>query len=211
VAAIRQVAALALTLHKDQHLPRRAVIAWRSASPLHVALARSRDASSPHAPAAFTAGPRQVELGEALAARIAETTRMAADAAVSVGLFELASGRFAKPIHDVHKLATRAIARFLVTGQGTTETERNFPGRVGVMAAVFGLSVTTLTRSYVLWRDSNLRVLNEEVRRLGTPLAVYDEARRLIRSSSETGIKRMVLAYEDQMRTSRRRLRARSV
>jgi hypothetical protein len=130
---------------------------------------------------------------------------MTAEAAVAAGLQELASGRLAKPIHDLHKLATRAIARFLVTGQGTTETERNFTSRVGVMAAVFGLSVATLSQSYMLWRDSNLRVLNEEVRRLGTSLAVYDEARRLIRSSAETGIKRMAQAYEDQMRAVRRR------
>jgi hypothetical protein len=67
------------------------------------------------------------------------------------------------------------------------------------MAAVFGLSLATLNQSYLLWRDSNLRVLNEEVRRLGTSLAIYDEAGRLIRSSAETGIKRMAQAYEYQM------------
>jgi hypothetical protein len=118
---------------------------------------------------------------------------------------ELASGRLAKSIHDVHKLATRAVARFLVTGQGTTESERNFIGRVGVMAAVFGLSVATLSRSCLLWRDSNLRVLHEEVRRLGTPPAVDDDARRLIRSSAETSIKRMAQAYEDQLVVAGRR------
>lgn len=125
---------------------------------------------SPSAPPAFSRDPAQIALGQALAARVTEATRITAEDAASVGLFEFASGRFAKPIHDLHNLATRAIARFLVTGQGTTETERNFIGRVGVMAAVFGLSVATLTRSYLLWRDSNLRVLNEEVKRLGTSL-----------------------------------------
>jgi hypothetical protein len=130
---------------------------------------------------------------------------MTAEAALAMGLPELASGRFAKPIHDLHKLATRAIARFLVTGQGTTETERTFTSRVGVMAAVIGLSTATLNQSYVLWRDSNLRVLNEEVGRLCTSPAVYDEARRLIRSSAETGFKRMAQAYEEQMQVVRRR------
>jgi hypothetical protein len=211
VAAITQVAALALKMQNDRRVQRPVVLAWRSASPLLVALARGRDAASPRAPAAFTVDPEQLELGEALAMRVAEVTRMAADAAVAAGLPELASGRLAKPINDVHKVATRAIARFLVTGQGTTEIERNFTGRVGVMAAVFGLSITTLTRSYVLWRDCNLRVLNEEVRRLGISLAVYDQARRLIRSTSETGIKRMVLAYEDHVRASNRRLRAKAL
>jgi hypothetical protein len=130
---------------------------------------------------------------------------MIAEEAVAAGFPELASGRLAKPIHDLHKLTTRAIARFLVTGQGTTETERNFTSRVGVMAAVVGLSIATLNKSYLLWRDSNLRVLNEEVRRLGTSLAVSDEARRLIRSIAETGISRMAQAYEEQMQVLRRR------
>jgi hypothetical protein len=129
---------------------------------------------------------------------------MTAAAALAAGFPELASGRLAKPIHDLHKLTTRAIARFLVTGQGTTEIERNFTSRVGVMGAALGLTVAALSQSYVLWRDANLRVLNEEVRRLGTSLTVCDEARRLIRSTAETGIQRMALAYEDQMRANSR-------
>ena len=164
-----------------------------------------RDSSLPSAPATFSADPAQIVLGQALAARATEATRLAAEAAVAAGLPELASGRFAKPLHDLHNLASRVIARFLVTGQGTTENERNFTSRVGVMAAVFGLSLATLNQSYLLWRDSNLRVLNDEVRRLGTSLAVYDEARRLIRSSAETGIKRMAQAYEYQMQVVGRR------
>jgi hypothetical protein len=164
-----------------------------------VAAKFNRDASVPCVPATFSADPAQIVLGQALAARVSEATRLTAEAAVAVGLPELASGRFARSIHDLHKLATRAIARFLLTGQGTSETERNFTCRVGVMAAVFGVSVATLNQSYLLWRDSNLRVLNEEVRRLGTSLAIYDEARRLYRSTAETGIKRMVQAYDDQM------------
>jgi hypothetical protein len=150
-------------------------------------------------PAIFSADPAQIVLGRALARRAAEAARLAAEAAVVAGLPELASGRFARQVHDLHKLATRAIARFLVTGQGTTETERNFTSRVGIMAAVLGLSVATLNKSYLLWRDSSLRLLNEEVRRLGTPPAIYDEARRLITSSAETGIKRMAQAYADQV------------
>ena len=162
-------------------------------------LAWQRHSNSHPAPATFSADSAQIVLGRALEARATEATRMTAEAAVAAGMPELASGRLARPLQDLHKLATRAIARFLVTGQGTTETERNFTSKVGVMAAVFGLSMATLNVSYLLWRDSNLRVLNEEVRRLGTSLAIYDEARRLFRSSAETGIKRMAQAYEDQL------------
>jgi hypothetical protein len=140
-----------------------------------------------------------VALGHALALRVTAATNMTAQAVAAAGLLELASRRFAKLLYDVHNLTTRALARFLVTGQGTTETERNFLKRLGVTAAAHGLSIVTLTRSYLLWRDTNLRVLNEEATRLGTAPAVVEEARMIIRSSADSGILRIAGAYDDQM------------
>jgi signal transduction histidine kinase len=130
---------------------------------------------------------------------------MTADAAAAAGLKELASRRFAKPIRHIHNLATRGVARFLISGQTTTEKERNFIGRLGVMAALYGLSVATMTRSYLLWRDANLDVLNEEAQRLGTAAAVSAEASAVIRSSADTGIVRMARAYDFQMHLAKRR------
>jgi len=66
-------------------------------------------------------------------------------------------------------------------------------------AAAHGLSSATLNRSYFLWRDTNLRVLNEEARRLGTAPAVAEEARMIIRSSADTAILRIARAYDDRM------------
>jgi hypothetical protein len=160
-------------------------------------LAWQRITVSPRAPASFCLDPDQVALGRALAARLIEVTRLTAEATLAAGLVELATRRFAKPIHDVHALTTRAIARFLVTGQGTTETERNFVARLGFMAARHGLSLATLTRSYILWRDTNLRILNEEISRLRIAVGVSDLARKMIRSSAETGILRVTRAYEE--------------
>ena len=130
---------------------------------------------------------------------------MTAAAAAAAGLTELATRRFAKPIRHIHNLATRGVARFLISGQTTTEKERNFIGRLGVMAALFGLSVATMTRSYLLWRDTNLEVLNEEAVRLGTAAAITAEASEIIRSSADTGIVRMARAYDFQMHLAERR------
>ena len=151
----------------------------------------------PCAPAAFVAPPDQIALGRALAARVIEATRMTADAAAAEGLYS-GSRRFAKHIHDVHRLTTRAIARFMITGQGTTQTERNFISRLGDVAAQCGFSLFTLTRFYLLWRDTNLIVLNQEIGRLGTSLAVAHEARMIISSMAKTGIERLALAAYDR-------------
>ena len=164
------------------------------------AFALSRKARSYRVPETVLADPdEKVELGRALEARIAEATRLTAVAAAAAGLTELASRRFAKPIRHVHNLATRGIATFLVTGQSSSEKERNFIGRLGVMAALYGLSVATLTRSYLLWRDTNLQVLDEEAARLGTSAAVFAEAMATIRSTTDTGLVRMARAYDFQM------------
>jgi signal transduction histidine kinase len=48
-------------------------------------------------------------------------------------------------------------------------------------------------------------VLNEEISRLGTAMAFADEARRMIRSSADTGIVRMARAYDVQMHVVRGR------
>jgi hypothetical protein len=169
------------------------------------ALALSRSAGSLHAPASFPANEDQLALGRALAARVGEVTQMTAEAAAATGLLELASCRFAKPIHDVHTLASRVIARFLITGQGTSTRERNFIASFGVLAALYRLPVATLASSFLLWRDANLRILNEEVKRLGTTLAVSEEARKIIRSIADTGMVGMALAYDDQVLAKKRK------
>jgi hypothetical protein len=148
---------------------------------------------------ALVADPSQVRLGQALAARVTEVTRLTVEAAVAAGLIELTSPRFARQIRDVHTLTSRAIARFLITGQGTSEAERNFISRVGIFAARHGLSLATLSRSYAVWRDANLRVMNEEVNRLDIGQAVASVARSIIRSSADTGLRRMARAYEYQV------------
>lgn len=157
---------------------------------------------SPSAPEILPANWDRIALGRALAARVTDATRMTAEAEAAAGLDELASYRFAKPIHDVHKLASRVIARFMITGEGTTQRERNFFGTLGVLAARHGLPVATLARSYLLWRDTNLRVLNEEARRLGIALEIFEEARKIIRSRTDADIVGMALAYDDYLARS---------
>jgi hypothetical protein len=160
--------------------------------------------SALHRPSSLSADPASVRLGQALAGRVSEVTRMAAAATGAASLIELTSPRFAKQIRDVHTLTSRAIARFLITGQGTTENERNFISRVGIFAARYGLSLAILSRSYVEWRDANLRVVNEEINRLAIGQTVSNLARKIIRSSADTGLRRMARAYEFQMHMAAR-------
>lgn len=140
-----------------------------------------------------------VELGRALASRAGEATAKCAQAAASAGLSELASWGMAKRIRHVHNVATRGVANQLMTGRGTTEKERHFIGELGVTAALRGASVATLVRSYLLWRDVNLAVLEEDVCSHGTPPAVADEAYAMVRASADMGVVRLARAYDSHL------------
>ena len=84
-------------------------------------------------------------------------------------------------------MPTRGIAKLLITGQAGTKDERTFVGRLGLIAARYGLSVAALTQSYLQWRDANLLVLGQEVNRLRTPPAIAAEAMAIIRSVADSG------------------------
>jgi hypothetical protein len=183
---------MAVELRKGQPVGSFALFTWSPAS------------RSPRLPTTLLVDPDEVILGRALASRVADATRMTAAAGIAKGLVELSLPRFAKPIQDVHYLTSRAIARFLITGEGTTEQERNFISRLGVIGACNGMSIATMTRSYLVWRDTNLGILSEEVKRLGIGQAVADMARKIIKSSADTGILRMVRAYDYQIQVANR-------
>lgn len=140
-----------------------------------------------------------------MASRAFEATAICAKAAASAGLSELASHHIAKRLRHVHNVTTRGVSNLLTTGHGNTEKERHFMGKLGVEAALRGGSVATLARSYLLWRDANLKVLNEEAGRLGTPDAIVDEARAMIQSSVDTGFVRLARAFDYQIHRVGRR------
>jgi signal transduction histidine kinase len=149
--------------------------------------------------------PENVELGRALASRAGQATLLYAQAVAAAGLSELLSHRTAKRIRHVHNVATRGVVNQLMTGRGNTEKERNFIGKLGVAAALHGASIATMARSYILWRDVNLKLLDEEIENLGTSPATAEEARGMVRSSADMGIVRLARAFDYQIHLVGRR------
>src|SRR4029077_13291435 len=115
-------------------------------------------------------------LGQALAARVGDVTHLTEAMAAQANLTELTSRRFTKPLRHIRNLSTRSYAAWLTNGSIMTAKQRDFISRLGVMAAVDGLSVGEMTRSYLFFRDATLRVLDQEIARLDTPGALAAEA-----------------------------------
>jgi signal transduction histidine kinase len=174
---------------------------------------RSADAAGDKGPqlslsaSGLTPNDRDVEarfrLGQALAARVRDVTHLTEAMAAKASLTELTSRRFTKPLRHIRNLSTRLYAEWLTNGSFMTAKQRDFISRLGVMAAVDGLSVGELTRSYLFFRDATLRVLEEEIARLGTPAAVAAEARSVVRATNDSAIVRMARAYDARMQSDK--------
>jgi signal transduction histidine kinase len=142
-------------------------------------------------------------LGQALAARVSDVTHLTEAMAAKANLTELTSRRFTKPLRHIRNLSTRLYAEWLTNGSVMTAKQRDFISRLGVMAAVDGLSVGELTRSYLFFRDATLRVLDQEIARLGTPAAVVTEARSVVRATNDSAMVRMARAYDARMQSDK--------
>jgi signal transduction histidine kinase len=159
-------------------------------------LALERSSRGPEADARY-------RLGQALAARADDVTRLTEAMASDANLIELTSRRFTKPLRHIRNLSTRLYSEWLMDGTVMTVKQRDFISRLGVMAAVDGLSVAEVTRSYLFFRDAALRVLDQEATRLGSPAAIVGETRSVIRSTTDAATVRMARAYDTQMRSTK--------
>ncbi len=144
-------------------------------------------------------------LGQALATRVSDVTHLTEAMAAKANLTELTSRRFTKPLRHIRNLSTRLYAEWLTNGSVMTAKQRDFISRLGVMAAVDGLSVGELARSYLFFRDATLRVLDEEIVRLSIPAAVATEARSVVRATNDSAIVRMARAYDARMQSDKLR------
>jgi signal transduction histidine kinase len=142
-------------------------------------------------------------LGQALATRVSDVTHLTEAMAAKANLTELTSRRFTKPLRHIRNLSTRLYAEWLMNGSVMTAKQRDFISRLGVMAAVDGLSVGEMTRSYLFFRDATLRVLDQEIARLGTPAALAAEARSVVRATNDSAMVRMARAYDARMQSDK--------
>ena len=165
-------------------------------------MAVPRAAGKP-SPGALVDLDARARLGQALAQRALDATRFATSEAEAARLQETSSKRFVSHLRRMRTLGTKLVARWLITGQAASREEVDFIGRIGQMAAAEGFSIGDMTRSYLFWRDANLRVVGEEAALLGISAVVVEETRRVIFSQADASIVRMARAFDLETRRLR--------
>lgn len=138
------------------------------------------------------------ELGRALGRRSAEV------AAAIVEHWERRNGFGGTPqeldqramIRETTHLGTNAVALYLITHQSPTEEQAGAMSRSGRAPVEERLSLSGLTRLYLLWRDMTTEAVREEASRLGSSSAVTEEAVQVVRAGSDSALVGMAKQFD---------------
>src|SRR3979409_1103928 len=144
-------------------------------------VAPARAIARPEVAGASPGVPRaRVALGRAFAARVGDCTRLIEELEVAAGLQERSEPLAARRSHT-RNMASRMIARWLITDKRSSLAEVTFVSELGQLAVGEGIPLTDITRTYMMWRDANLRVMSEEIARLNSPADIAEVALAAIR------------------------------
>jgi PAS domain S-box-containing protein len=95
-------------------------------------------------------------------------------------------------------LGFQLFARWLRTGEISTRKERTWIGGLGEVGARHGVSIMSMTRGYLVFRDVTLELINQEAERLGTPSDGLDRVRQMNSFSCDSSILWMTRNFDHQ-------------
>ena len=95
-------------------------------------------------------------------------------------------------------LGFQLFARWLRTGVISTRKERTWIGELGELGARHGVSIASMTRGYLVFRDVTLELINQEAERLETPPDVLDRVRQMNSFSCDSSILWMTRNFDHQ-------------
>jgi len=143
----------------------------------------------PTVPRPTAAQPAAVAaLGDALASRAGDGVRMCQERRRALGAAELGSADFRARRDAAQLLGVQLFARWLRTGETITREERKRLGELGEHGARSGVSISDMTRGFLLFRDVTLELIAEEAERLETPPDILERVGQLVRYSCDGSV-----------------------
>jgi PAS domain S-box-containing protein len=85
-------------------------------------------------------------------------------------------------------LGVQLFARWLRTGEITTREERKWLGELGEHGARSGVSISDMTRGFLVFRDVTLELIREEAERFETPPDILERVRQLVYYSCDSSV-----------------------
>jgi PAS domain S-box-containing protein len=154
---------------------------------------------APAPPRKAGAQPEAVRaLGDALLARTDDCVRMCKERRASLEIPEVGTPDFRARRIASQLLGFQLFARWLRTGEISTREERTWIGGLGELGARHGVSISSMTRGYLVFRDVTLELINQEAERLETPPDVLDRVRQMNSFSCDSSILWMTRNFDHQ-------------
>ncbi len=127
-------------------------------------------------------------LGEALLARNDDCWKRCEQRLEALGIEEVGTAEFRARRRASQQLGVQLFGRWMLTGELTTVEERSWLGGLGELGARTDVSITHMTRGYLVFRDVVQELIDEEAGRLGTPADLLDRIRRMNGLSCDSSI-----------------------
>lgn len=103
-------------------------------------------------------------------------------------------------------LGTELVGRYLELGEGVTPEEARRLAERSTRVVVNQFDMSESVRNYLTWRDQTLGVIQEEAAKGAVSPGVLAEATRVVRSSADASMVRMVKEFDVQRRDLQRTL-----
>jgi PAS domain S-box-containing protein len=154
---------------------------------------------APVPPGKFDAQPEAVRaLGDALFARTDDCVRMCEERRAGLQIPEVGTPEFRARRNGSQLLGFQLFTRWLRTGEISTREERTWIGGLGEDGARLGVSIATMTRGYLIFRDVTLDLINQEAERLETPPAILDRVKQMNSFGCDSSILWMTRTFDHQ-------------
>jgi PAS domain S-box-containing protein len=137
-------------------------------------------------------------LGEALLTRADDCWRMCEERLQALGIEVAGTVDFRERRRASQLLGVQLFARWLMTGEMSTIEERTWLGELGKQGAQTGVSISNMTRGYLMFRDVVRELIDQEAERIGTPLDLLERVRTMNALSCDSSVLWMTRNFDQQ-------------
>jgi PAS domain S-box-containing protein len=116
----------------------------------------------------------------------------------ALGMAEVGTPDFRARREAAQLLGVQLFARWLFTGEISTREERVWLGELGEHGAREGVSISIMTRGFLIFRDVTLELIAVEAERLRTPPDILDRVRQMVSFSCDGSILWMTRNFDQQ-------------
>ena len=137
-------------------------------------------------------------LGTALGSRVDDCWRICEARLETGGILDVGTPAFRARRRETQRRGLLLFSRWLLTGEVSNPGERTWLGELGELAARCDVSITHMTRGYLMFRDVVTELIAEESRAQDTPSGLLEHVHRVNAATCDSSVLWMTQTYDRQ-------------